>query len=133
MKLDRNSNHLAGEYFVAAELYRRGYSVGMTIGNAKAVDLIVERKGKAQAIQVKTIQDKYSAGWPMWKEDVKSGVLYVFVCLNAPDVRPDYYVCTSREAKSKVCEGRTRGIVSLSDLMHERYRDRWDKVRNAMT
>src|SRR4051794_12321719 len=27
---DRNSTHLAGEYFVAAELYRRGYSVAMT-------------------------------------------------------------------------------------------------------
>jgi hypothetical protein len=39
---DRNSTHLAGEYFVAAELYRRGYSVAMTLGNAKAIDLFAE-------------------------------------------------------------------------------------------
>jgi hypothetical protein len=44
--LDRNSSHLAGEYFVAAELYRLGYSVGMTIGNAKAIDILVEKDGR---------------------------------------------------------------------------------------
>ena len=38
-EIPRNSIGLSGEYFVAAELYRRGRSVGMTIGNAKAVDL----------------------------------------------------------------------------------------------
>ncbi len=42
-KLDRNSSHLAGEYFVAAELYRRGFSVAMTLGNAKAIDLFAEK------------------------------------------------------------------------------------------
>ena len=41
---DRNSSHLSGEYFVAAELYRRGYSVAITLGNAKAIDLFAERK-----------------------------------------------------------------------------------------
>ena len=40
---DRNSTQLAGEFFVAAELYRRGYSVAMTMGNAKAIDLFAER------------------------------------------------------------------------------------------
>lgn len=38
-EIPRNNTGLAGEYFVAAELYRRGWSVGMTIGNAKAIDL----------------------------------------------------------------------------------------------
>ena len=37
--IQRNSTGLSGEYFVAAELYLRGWSVGMTIGNAKAVDI----------------------------------------------------------------------------------------------
>lgn len=132
MKADRNSSHLSGEFFVAAELYRRGYSVGMTLGNAKAVDLIVDRGTKAVPIQVKTIRDKYSAGWPMWKEDVKPGVLYVFVCLNGPDARPDYFILTSREAKSKVWEYTTRGIVPLSDLKDKKYQDRWDKVRGSL-
>jgi hypothetical protein len=46
-KVDRNCTHLAGEYFVAAELYRRSYSVAITIGNAKAIDLFAERGMRA--------------------------------------------------------------------------------------
>lgn len=34
--LDRNCTHLAGEYFVAAELYKRDFSMAITLGNAKA-------------------------------------------------------------------------------------------------
>jgi hypothetical protein len=63
--LPRNNSGLSGEYFVAAELYRRGFSVGMTIGNAKAVDLFAEKYGKVHQIQVKTIRNRKSVGWPM--------------------------------------------------------------------
>jgi hypothetical protein len=38
-----NISHLAGEYFVAAELSKRGWAVAMTIGNAKAIDHLVEK------------------------------------------------------------------------------------------
>ena len=42
--VDKNCSHLAGEFFVAAELYRRGYSVAVTLGNAKAIDLFAEKE-----------------------------------------------------------------------------------------
>src|SRR5688572_4987118 len=90
---DKNSTHLAGEYFVAAELYRRGYSVAMTLGNAKAIDLFAEHEGRTVNVQVKAIRDKKSVGWPLTIDRVKDGVVYVFVCLNAPSVPPDYYIC----------------------------------------
>jgi hypothetical protein len=45
-EIPRNNTGLSGEYFVAAELYRRGWSVGMTVGNAKAIDLFAERKSQ---------------------------------------------------------------------------------------
>src|SRR5438094_102974 len=67
-ELDRNSTHLAGEYFVAAELYRRGYSVAMTLGNAKAIDLFAERGARTVNVQVKAIRNKRSIGWPIMKE-----------------------------------------------------------------
>ncbi len=68
---DRNSSHLAGEYFVAAELYRRGYSVAITLGNAKAIDLFAERDARTVNVQVKAIRDRKSVGWPMTAEKVK--------------------------------------------------------------
>jgi len=82
--MEKNNTHLAGEYFVAAELYRRGYSVGMTIGNAKAIDLFVYNDGKHISIQVKAVKNKKSIGWPMMKNKVENGIIYIFVNLNRP-------------------------------------------------
>ena len=39
-EIQASSTGLSGEYFVAAELLRRGYSVGITMGNAKAIDIL---------------------------------------------------------------------------------------------
>jgi hypothetical protein len=62
---DKNSTHLAGEYFVAAELYRRGYSVAMTSGNANAIGSIRRARSPHRECQVKAIRDKKSIGWPL--------------------------------------------------------------------
>ena len=126
--LDRNSSHLAGEYFVAAELYRLGYSMGMTIGNAKAIDILVEKDGRMVPVQVKAIRDRKSVGWPMMRNGVKRGVMYVFVLLNNPGMRPDYFIATSKETKSKVKQYKTRGIIYLSSLKPLKYVERWDKI-----
>jgi hypothetical protein len=130
---DRNCTHLAGEYFVAAELYRRGYSIAITIGNAKAIDLYAEKDTRAVNIQVKAIKNRKSGGWPMMKGKVIDNVIYVFVCLNDPPYPPAYFVCTSREARSKVKQYPTRGIIGLTKLRSERYMDRWDKIQAALS
>src|ERR1022692_838192 len=41
------------EYFVAAELSKRGWDVAMTIGIAKAIDVVVEKNRRTANIQVK--------------------------------------------------------------------------------
>jgi len=46
---EKNNTHLAGEFFVAAELFKRNYQVSLTLGNAKEVDLIV-RSPKKQTL-----------------------------------------------------------------------------------
>jgi len=130
---DKNSTHLAGEYFVAAELYRRAYSVAMTLGNAKAIDLFAERDACTVNVQVKAIRDKKSVGWPMMVDRVKDGIVYVFVCLNEPGIPPDFYFCTSAEARCKVKQYTTRGIVPLASLKSEDYQERWDKIESALT
>lgn len=46
---------MAGEFGVCAELFKRGYDVSMTMGNYKAVDIIVTKQGGGSArIEVKT-------------------------------------------------------------------------------
>jgi hypothetical protein len=131
MEIPRNNTGLSGEYFVAAELYRRGWSVGMTIGNAKAVDLFAEKDERIIAIQVKAIYKKKNVGWPMMKNAIKKNCFYIFVNLNSDIMgMPDYFICTSEESERKVKQYDTRGIVDLSTLNNEDYKNRWDKLNS---
>lgn len=127
-KPDRNSTHLAGEYFVAAELYRLGYSVGMTIGNAKAIDILAEKGGRMIPVQVKAISDKKSVGWPMMKDRVRDDVIYVFVLLNQSGTKPEYFIASGTEARSKVKQYKTRGIIDLNSMKTLDFQERWDKL-----
>jgi len=131
--VDRNCTHLAGEYFVAAELYRRGYSVAITLGNAKAIDLFVEKGTRSVNIQVKAIRHRRNVGWPMMRDKVVDGIMYVFVSVNDPGVPPDYFIATSGEARAKVKQYATRGIISLTILRNPDFKERWDKIESALT
>jgi hypothetical protein len=131
MELDRNSTHLAGEYFVAAELYRRGFSVGMTIGNAKAVDMFAEKDGHHYSIQVKAIRDKKSVGWPLSKNKIFENVIYIFVLVNQPNIQPEYFIAHDTEVQKKIKQYKTRGIVDLSSLNNDSFKNRWDKIENT--
>lgn len=128
-EIPRNSTGLSGEYFVAAELYRRGWSVGMTIGNAKAVDLFAEKDDKIIPIQVKSIYKKKNIGFPLMRDQIKDDCFYIFVNLNADKMAsPDYYICTSDEVKARVKQYTTRGIVNLSTFRDGDFLNNWGKL-----
>src|SRR6266487_1017315 len=129
-EMARNNTGLSGEYFVAAELYRRGWSVGMTIGNAKAVDLFAEKENQIVEVQVKSIYKKKNVGWPIMQDRIKKDCIYIFVNLNADTmIAPDYFICTSEEAFQKVKQYETRGIVDLNTLNNDQFKNRWDKLQ----
>jgi len=132
-RLEPNTSHLAGEYFVAAELSKRGWAVAMTIGNAKAIDLFVEIERRTANIQVKTISRRSNAGWPMTKSKVWSNVIYVFVCLNPLGQPPSFFVATPAEVRPRVKQYATRGILNFGSVNTPQFRDRWDKVAAALT
>ena len=90
----------SGEYFVAAELSRRGYIASITLKNTKGIDILVsnEEASKTVAIQVKTNSSERKA-WVLNEkaEEYKGPALYyVFVNLkNKVDVRPDFHIVPS--------------------------------------
>lgn len=130
-EIQKSSTGLSGEYFVAAELLRRGYSVGITMGNAKAIDILAEKDGKQFIIQVKAIFKKKNVGWPMMRDKVVENIFYVFVNLNGDKMaEPDYFIASGTEAKAKVKQYKTRGIIDLSTLNNEEFKDRWDKINS---
>ncbi len=130
--VDRNCTHLAGEYFVAAELSKRGYAIGITMGNAKAIDLFAEKSRKTVNVQVKAIAVKKNVGWPIMRDRVVPNVMYVFVCLNACGNARAYFILTSEEAKAKVKQYATRGIIDYSTVNTPDYAARWDKIEQAL-
>lgn len=128
-EIQSSSTGLSGEYFVAAELLRRGYNVGITMGNAKGIDILAEKVGKQFIIQVKAIFKKKNVGWPMMADKVNESAFYVFVNLNGDKmIEPEYFIATGTEAKSKVKQYTTRGIIDLSTINNVDFKNRWDKI-----
>lgn len=88
----------AGEYFVAEELERRGFTVGVPMSNVKDYDILcINKNGKQFALQVKTT----SFGNNKWilssknEKIIDENVFYIFVHLHQLD-KPTYYIVPSR-------------------------------------
>lgn len=112
------NTHLAGEFFVAAELSKRGYCVAMTMGNAKAIDLVAEKDSKPYMLQVKALASPKSSGWPlnMDKSKIKDDVFYIVVILNDLTVPPTYYVLPPTEVRRLGRWGDKRAILYIGDV-----------------
>lgn len=91
---------VSGEYFVAAELSRRGYISSVTLKNTKGIDILVtnESAKRTIGIQVKTNQTNRRA-WVLNKnaeEFYANDLYYVFVNLIGINQLPEYYIVPSR-------------------------------------
>jgi len=86
---------LAGEYAVASELCRRGMNAVVTLGNRKAVDIVVEDESMARLIQVKT---KIGLEWPGIK-GVKGDNILIFVDFQKKELteRADFYILDAED------------------------------------
>ena len=87
-----------GEYFVAAELERRGFTAAVPMSNTKDFDiLIINRETNKQiAIQVKTTRFKQKS-WTLNEKNEKiidDNVFYFFVALNELE-NPEYHIVPS--------------------------------------
>lgn len=98
-----NSNNIsignAGEYFVAGELERHGFTVAVPMSNTKDFDILVINRvsHKQYAIQVKTTRYKQKK-WTLGKKNetlVGDNIFYIFVSLNELDI-PEYHVVPSQ-------------------------------------
>src|SRR6266576_6346977 len=80
-KLSTIQAGIAGEYFVAAELSRRGYVASLTLRNTRGIDILVSNADatKSVGIQVKTKQGR-GADWMLNKKvetDIAQNLFFV--------------------------------------------------------
>ena len=86
---------IAGEYFVAAELTRRGLVASLTLRNTRGIDILASNVDatKSVGIQVKTKRGK-KPDWILNKKaelDVAENLFYVFVLFDQLQ-NPEYYI-----------------------------------------
>lgn len=93
-----NITGVAGEYFVAAELSRRGWIATVTLKNTPNVDIIATTQDgkRTLIIQVKTRSIKNRHGWILNKgietEAPRDNFYIAFVDLMGLNEKPDYYL-----------------------------------------
>jgi len=142
-RLSTTLSGVSGEYFVAAELSRRGYVASLTLRNTRGIDVLVSNADatKSVAIQVKTKQGR-GADWMLNRNvetNVAENLFFVFVVLNDLGA-PEYYVVPKDEVAQFVRDNHAvwlktpgrRGQAHVDTPMRKfsdatgRYRNRWD-------
>ena len=94
-RLSTGLSGVAGEYFVAAELSRRGYIASLTLKNTRGVDILASNSNATRSvgIQVKTNQGR-GKEWMLNQKvetDEATNLFFVFIRLNDLD-SPEYYI-----------------------------------------
>lgn len=115
MKISRNLSGIAGTYYVAAELSRRGYIALITLKNTAGVDILAssEDSFKSIGIQVKTNQHNKRKAWLLSKknEDLHSeNLIFVFVNMKKDGERPDFYIIPSVTLAEEVSKGHLKWL-----------------------
>ena len=135
---------VAGEYFVAAELSRRGYVASLTLRNTRGIDVLASNADatKSVGIQVKACKGT-KADWMLnEKAETDSGtnLFYVFVMLPERG-EPSYYVVPGTDVAESVRKSHglwlktprrdgkqhsvTNTIRRFADL-DGKYKDKWN-------
>jgi hypothetical protein len=132
---------VAGEYYVAAELSKRGYLASITLRNSEGIDILCSNQigTKSVTIQVKTT----GGNTPEWILSSKSEsfyndrLYYVFVLLKSIDDFPEYYVVPSKIVADYVSnshrtwlDGKKRNGDERKDSDMRKFRDIEGKYKN---
>jgi hypothetical protein len=111
-KIERNSGltGVSGEYYVAAELSRRGYLAAITLRNSRGIDIICSNGAATKSVQ---IQVKARTGErPSWIMNEKGenyhskNLFYVFVNLSEDlAITPIFSIVPSKVVASFIYRG----------------------------
>lgn len=91
---------IAGEHFVAGELSRQGWIVGLTAKNTASVDVLAKREHSARtlSLQVKSRTNAYPYAWRVGqKPEERDCDFFVLVDLREVGEAPLYFVMPTKE------------------------------------
>jgi hypothetical protein len=140
MKSSSQISGIAGEYFVAAELSRRGFIASITMRNSPGIDILATtlKAKKTVTIQCKTSRSS-TKGWIL--SDKAEGFtpknhFYVFVRLGDINSHPSYHIVPSRVVAKHVAtrhrawlKGKKPNGGQRKDSAMRKFRDEKNKYR----
>jgi hypothetical protein len=135
--LHKTNTGISAEFLVAGELARRGYNVTLTLGNTKAIDLLIEKEGKLLPVQVKGIQRTASICWNINLKKIKDhALMYILVNLHADrteDKIPEYFVMTEAEVKESFKSTNSgRDYLDYNLAVRLGFKDQWQKLSDTL-
>ncbi len=105
----------AGEYFVAAELERRGYTVALPMAHTPNFDILAihRESGQQVAIQVKTTSYNHKK-WTLKQSNEKlimDNMIYIFVSLKGLG-QPEYHIVPSSVVAKSITESHKKWLAT---------------------
>ncbi|HMS42343.1 MAG TPA: hypothetical protein PKE69_19070 [Pyrinomonadaceae bacterium] len=108
---------VSGEYFVAAELSRRGFIASISLRNMRGIDILAanQESSRSFTIQCKTSQKKNKK----WVLSDKSETFfaenhfYVFVSFGVLDEQPDFHIVPSKVVAETISTSHREWLNSL--------------------
>ena len=144
MKIPSILAGVAGEYFVAGELSRRGHIASISLRNTRGIDIIATNKEASRSITIQCKTNQLTRKvWILNEKSenfVSDAHFYVFVALGGVLERPSYHVVPSHDVAAHTSAGHRQWLQTLgragrqhvdnpvrkfSDLDDE-YLERWD-------
>jgi len=132
---------VSGEYFVAAELSRRGHIASISLRNTRGVDILATNSAASRSITIQCKTNQLAR--KIWLLNEKSEVFtsdthyYIFVAIGKLSDPPNYHIVPSRDVAEYVRENhrnwlQTPGRLGQkhSDTPMRQFKDREDKYLN---
>jgi hypothetical protein len=130
--LTKYNTNLAAEFWVLSMLPRLGADAALTLGNKKAVDILITGDRSAlKTVDVKGLERQYD--WPA--DNIRLPAppkhFYVFLTFDGkisdPKHAPSVWIVPGNNVKPFIKTYKTRSVVSRSRLLHEgdQYKEAW--------
>ncbi len=105
---------VAGEYFVAAELSRRGYIASISLRNTRGIDILATTQDSSRSVTIQCKTNQTTAR--KWLLNEKSerfesdSHVYIFVALGKLTTRPRFHIVPSKVVAERIRKGHRRWL-----------------------
>jgi hypothetical protein len=129
------NTNLAAEFYVLSMLYRLGADASLTLGNKKAVDIVVAYKaGRTATIDVKGLQKRYD--WPADNIRLPAEGCHFFVLvsfegkMDDPSYSPSAWIIPAKYLQPFICKYKVRTVISRARVKKngKRFLHAWRRI-----